>query len=227
MPRARRQLVSTAQAISLFAEHHIVAVRRRRGGEITQVKHAALGWMPVKDYYGLQKAHDFLPLIEKIVEGGYRINVAIYGTAIEVLGFTLPIGLALASAAVFDLFTTDAMTDPQRFVKALFKVAGPFGALLQLGESIIPARGNLTVHVRPTSGTAIEEGISGAVVSVKRSPFGIARDQTTGSNGTVVFNVEHNPIGDSICEVRYLDFPIQRSTFNVPPDAELTFTFPD
>jgi len=133
--RANRRLpVDTASAIRLFAEHHIVAVRRKRGGEITEVKHIAYGWMKVREYYRLQKLHELIPLFVAVVEGGYRTKAALWGMSIEVAGFSIPAGLAfpfIEATALRDAIQAGNVGNALFWGYALL---GPFGdALAVLG----------------------------------------------------------------------------------------------
>src|SRR5437867_4430661 len=92
--------LSDADAIRLFAEHHIVQVRRRRNGEIVAVKHCTFGWISPRTFYLMQEFHNVLP---KIVEGGYRFKQAVWTTEINLeliaSGATIPLGLLLVAAA--------------------------------------------------------------------------------------------------------------------------------
>lgn len=110
MPRARRALPARVdtdinEAIVNLAEHHISAVRRRRGGEILNVKHIAHGWLTVKEYYQLQKTHEILesPLLAEFVRGGYQMKAWLWGSEIAVqalaTGVTLPMGVILVTVA--------------------------------------------------------------------------------------------------------------------------------
>lgn len=59
MPRARlSKPLPPADAVRQFTDTHIVQTRRRKNGEISQVKHGTFGWMSAKAYYALQKVHD-------------------------------------------------------------------------------------------------------------------------------------------------------------------------
>lgn len=122
-------------------EWHIDKYRRTRTGSVVAVHHVGLGkWVSMRDYYLWQKEHELraqlMPVLAKVVEGGYRMSAAIYSFMPSVLGVPIPAGPALLTAAITDLVTTNINADPQRYLKALFKVAGPFGALLQTYESL-------------------------------------------------------------------------------------------
>src|SRR5437879_6230305 len=95
-PRAKS--VETADSIRLLVEHHVVAVRKqRRTGEIVAIKHIEFGWISPKDFYGLQKMHEVMPLIEQAVAGGYRAKEALWANTAEftILGssLSLPLGM--------------------------------------------------------------------------------------------------------------------------------------
>src|SRR5438309_9562375 len=98
MPRApKNKPLPTADAIRMFAEHHIVAVRKaRRSGEIIAVKHAVWGWVSPRDYYLMQEFHNILP---KLIEGGYRIKASLWGIQLGILGIELPVGGSIPAYA--------------------------------------------------------------------------------------------------------------------------------
>lgn len=121
-------------ALSLMLEHHLVDFKRGAKGQITQVKHMRLGWMSLKDYYDLSKLHDFLYTAgPKIVEGGYRVNRAIYDANFEVaiLGFSIPVplgyGLIVATVATIGMAVNAG--DYQTAAILVAALALPFGAL--------------------------------------------------------------------------------------------------
>lgn len=146
MPRAHlSKRLDDADAIRLFAEHHIVHVRRRKNGEIVAVKHATFGWINPQSYYGLQKAHDLMPLVQEAIEGGYRVNAMIWGfnPTISIAGEAIPIpaGAALFGASVWNLYqeiTAIQAGTPhwERLLWVAWSVFGPFGAVLQVFDTI-------------------------------------------------------------------------------------------
>lgn len=149
MPRGHlSKRLPAEDAIRLFAEHHIVQVRQRKNGEITQVKHAALGWMTADQYYMLQKLHD--PLVVEAAKMGWAFNIAVYTfmPSAEVAGFgvSIPVGPALLLAAIVDLIEALASKDPQRTLKAFVKIFMPFGVILQIAESV---QGAVSLAVSP------------------------------------------------------------------------------
>ena len=94
------------EGIEGLARYHISAVRRKKSGEITQVKHIAYGWMPVGEFYVLDEFHRMLPLIQQVVRGGYELNSWVMGQVIPtgILGFDagIPMSVLLMGAsAVF------------------------------------------------------------------------------------------------------------------------------
>src|SRR3989442_8044039 len=146
MPRAPgARPVDTAEAIRLFAEHHIVAVRKaRRNGEIIAVKHAAWGWMAPKDFYLLQEAHTAaIAAIPKIIEGGYRLKAAIFSWEIdfEVLatGVKLPAGLAIVAGALALAALDEAEGHPEKAILDLAALGLPFGELWLIYRGVLAA----------------------------------------------------------------------------------------
>jgi hypothetical protein len=134
--------LSDADAIRLFAEHHIVQVRRRKNGEVILVKHMAWGWISPRDYYLLQHIDSLLP---QIVEGGYRAKSLLWGMSFSatILGTTvsLPVGV------IFPLIGTVALEDAiqsknlPNIAYWAYALLGPFGDLLTIKavvDSIAP-----------------------------------------------------------------------------------------
>lgn len=146
MPRGSLSLPKDdGEAIRLFAEHHIIQVRRSdKTGRILEVDHVEFGWMKPETFYRLQKLHDALPLITKVMEGGYRMKAQLWQSSIEVSvlgsGTTFPLGLGVFAAAI-GLYTLDtirgATADAALDIAALFL---PFGELWYLwrGALVIP-----------------------------------------------------------------------------------------
>lgn len=101
---ARIYTPSKDSQIAVALEHHIVDWKKGSHGQITQVKHIKFGWITLEKYYDLQKVHQVLPLIEKVVEGGYRLKAAIYSLTVEIefagFGASIPVGPALALTTV-------------------------------------------------------------------------------------------------------------------------------
>jgi hypothetical protein len=139
-PRARlSRRLSDADAIRLFAEHHIVQVRRRKNGEILLVKHSSWGWMTPQRYHLFQEIHRILP---EIVQGGYRAKSLLWGMSFSatVLGTTvsLPVGLILPlieTVALSDAIQSGNVPNALYWGYAL---AGPFGDILAI-KSVVDA----------------------------------------------------------------------------------------
>lgn len=146
MPRAHlSKRLSDADAIALFAEHHITQVRRRKNGEIVAVKHVQFGWLEPETYYQLQKMHDLLEnskfggLLGDFIRGGYQLkwalaNVSVAG--VPVVGASL-YGWAVARAV--ERLIVDGRSDRpdiQFWAKqeATFLLAG---VLLPFGEALL------------------------------------------------------------------------------------------
>jgi len=165
MPRSpRARPVDTAEAIRLFAEHHIVAVRKtRRNGEIIAVKHAAWGWMTPRDYYLMQEIHRVLPsVIEKTIEGGYRLKQAIWGWEIdlEILasGAKVPAGLAIIAGALALSAIDAAEGNPAAALFDLLALGLPFGELWLLYKGVVDAEA-LAKGLQAAAGAALENSI--------------------------------------------------------------------
>lgn len=150
MPRAKvNRTLPDAERIRLFAEYHIEKVRFAKGG-IAAVKHTQWGWISPEQYYRLQKVHEFMPLVEKAIEGGYRVNAMIWGfnPTIGVFGIDIPVpaGAALLATSVYNLSLEIGAAKAgaphwPRLLELGWQVFGPFGAVLSLMEQITNALG--------------------------------------------------------------------------------------
>jgi len=145
--------LSDADTIRLFAEHHIVQVRRRKNGEITKVKHVAWGWMDPKAYYAAQEFHALLP---KLIEGGYRVKSALWGMQLSIFGFSVPVGGSIPAYAVSKLALSLAEGHPENAAIWGAALALPFGDIFILEQMLADMIG---VSV------AVGQGITGAVIS--------------------------------------------------------------
>ncbi len=150
-----------SEAIRLFAEHHILHVRRRKNGEILAVKHATFGWISPEQYYGLQKLHDAIPVIQEVVRAGYLLKVGLwsFNPSIGVAGVDVPIpaGAILAGTEIWNFYQElqRVPIDPQMLAYRAFILFGPFGEILQILDTIHAAKGIL-----PTTGPS-EKGFTG------------------------------------------------------------------
>jgi len=119
---------------------HVDAMRRAKTGRVTAVHHIALGWISPRAYYALQKAHEAEKAALEVARGGYLLNAAIYGFMPEVgvagISIPIPAGPALLGAAIVHLTAAIQAKDPKEILHAAFKVAGPFGAVMQAVESL-------------------------------------------------------------------------------------------
>ena len=132
-PRAKS--IDTADSIRLLVEHHVVAVRKqRRTGEIVAIKHIEFGWISPKDFYGLQKMHEVLPLLEHVVEGGYRAKEALWSVPAEftLLGtsLSLPLGMVFPLIESIALEQAIAAGNVMNILYWGYALLGPFGDAL-------------------------------------------------------------------------------------------------
>lgn len=139
MPRGHlSRRLADAEAIRLFAEHHIVQVRRRKNGEILAVKHATFGWISPVQYYGLQKAHDMLPLLQEFIRGGYQAKAWLWGSnfSVTVAGASVPIPIGAGIMLVETLNLAEELyrkpPNPQMILIRAFALLGPFGDVIQI-----------------------------------------------------------------------------------------------
>ena len=155
MPRARLGKLTDEERLRYLVEHHIVAFRIGMVGgspvkQITQVEHASLGWMPPSKYYALQKLHDAMPLIGKVIEGGYRTKEALWSMSAQIT--LLGSSLSLPFGLIFPLIETIALSDAVQAGNAeniaywLFALAGPFGDALAI-KAVIDSVGKFKEDV--------------------------------------------------------------------------------
>jgi len=108
------------------------------------VLHPAFGWLTVQDYYGLQKLHDFLPLVREFIEGGYRLKLALAN--VEVLGTDLPLGGLLYAFALGRGTILLRSENPDDRMRGTLYYAGvflPFGEILLLNVAFDEVLGPL------------------------------------------------------------------------------------
>jgi len=104
VPRPPKLKISPDVVAEMALKYHVDQMLYSKSDGVTQVHHVQWGWMPMEDYYKLAKIHDVLPLIEKVVEGGYRMKAALWGIDISFgilgTGTEMPLGLALVAGAL-------------------------------------------------------------------------------------------------------------------------------
>jgi len=135
---ARRSRAEVLEELRLFAEHHLVDIRRsRKGREIVAVKHSVFGWISPTQYYALQHSHELLGILEKVVEGGYRLKAALWTmqiSPVQILGsdIEIPVAGAIVAGAI-GLSVLDAAAGNQ--ILAIIDLAAlvlPFGEIYLL-----------------------------------------------------------------------------------------------
>lgn len=138
--QAKLSRLSPDRAATLFAEHHIVGLRQRKTGEITQVKHATFGWMSPKEYYGLQKLHEAEPMARELIRGGYMFKAWIAGLSVGAdiagTGLTIPVGMGIIGTEVLNFFEelTRNPVDMKMLLVRAYALFGPFGDVLQIAD---------------------------------------------------------------------------------------------
>ncbi len=165
MPRGALSLPeSDGEAIRLFTEQHIIQVRRsEKTGRILEVDHVEFGWMKPEAFYKLQKVHDLQPVLEKVIEGGYRAKAALWSTQVTVGPVTIPAVAALVSGAFLaSMIHRAAGKEGEAFldIASLFL---PFGEiwLLYSGFSFLP-------DIEEIAET-VESGLEGLVAGSKEA----------------------------------------------------------
>lgn len=153
MPRPpRAKSVDTADAITLLAEHHVVAIRKaRRTGEIVALKHIQFGWISPQEFYQLQKVHEILPILDKFLEGGYRAKEALWSISAEItlLGtsLSLPLGMVfplIESIALEEAILAQNVPNIIYWALALFAPFGDALVIKTVVDTFVGAIGGLT-----------------------------------------------------------------------------------
>ncbi len=162
---ARRPRAEVLEELRLFAEFHLVDVRRsRKGREIVAVKHAVFGWISPAEFYVMQEIHAALP---KILEGGFRLKQAVWSTTYEVeilgTGVKAPVAIALVAGAIALAIIDRAAGRPDL---ALLDLAA---LILPYGEAYLIARGAIEAS---TLGSILEDR---AGLAVKSHPIDIGK----------------------------------------------------
>lgn len=128
-----RQDVGVNEAVRNLAEHGILSVRRRRTGEITQVKMLRYGWVTVGTYANIQLLRDAQPYILEIIRGGYELKAWVWSTQIplDVLasGSALPFGVVIIIVAIAEAVADVAAGNQLEAFVDLAALALPFGEL--------------------------------------------------------------------------------------------------
>ena len=120
------------EAIRLFAQDHIIQVRRStKTGRILEVDHVEFGWMKPEMFYRIQKAHDAMPMLEKILEGGYRAKAALWGTTASVhvlgTGVAVPVGIGVILGGLGAYAFHNALGKTPEAILDLLSIFLPFG----------------------------------------------------------------------------------------------------
>lgn len=186
MPRGALSLPKDdGDAIRLFAEHHIIQVRRsEKTGRILEVDHVEFGWIKPETFYRLQKLHDAFPFILKAIEGGYRMKAQLWQSSIEVnvlgTGTNFPLGMAIFAAAI-GLYALDTLAG--KTMEATLDIAAlflPFGELWYLWRGAIgigelsEAVGGVVAEVTGTvedAQQALQDILSGIPPNVPGGPL--------------------------------------------------------
>ena len=133
MPRAKRSPPRNKdRAIDLFAEHHILDVRLGKRGQVQKVKHVQFGWIEPEVYYQLQKAHELIPLILPVIEGGYRVKAALWGLSVGIAGYSLPLGAIIPLKSLLMLQNAISQKDAHGILLWSYAIVGPYGDILPL-----------------------------------------------------------------------------------------------
>lgn len=153
LPRGRLAKLSDADLAEYALKYHVDAFRRSKRSGINQVHHVELGWMSMQEYYRLQKVHDLFPLLERIIQGGYLLKIAIYSFEIEIIGtdVPIPIGAGLFGAMSGKIVLSLKDGNPQEALKWAAMIALPFGELVAmwiLAEEALGIAGGLLGLIR-------------------------------------------------------------------------------
>lgn len=144
-PSRRRSAADRIADARLLADHHIAGIRyTRKGRKISHILHPVLGWIKVRDYYYLQKIHDAMPAIVKVIEGGYRIKAALWSMEASIplkVPLSVPIGLAWPLAGLVIAQQKLTAGDQLGAALTLAALALPFGEIYLAIEIFSEAAG--------------------------------------------------------------------------------------
>ena len=120
------------EAIRLFHDYHIDSFRRsKQTGRILAIDHVSFGWMSPERYYQLQKIDQIRPLLEKILEGGYRAKAALWSTTASVhvlgTGLAVPVGIGVILGALGAYAFHNAVGKQAEAILDLLSIFLPFG----------------------------------------------------------------------------------------------------
>lgn len=123
---------SVFEAVNNLAEHGILAVRRKKNGEILQVKTAVFGWITAGQFSLIQSIKNHGDIVGKLIEGGYIINAAIFTVAIPLdiisSGTSIPLGpLLMLAGGVLALIDNAAGFKLEALLDIIWPIL-PFGA---------------------------------------------------------------------------------------------------
>ena len=168
MPRGQLALPEDdGEAIRLFAQDHIIQVRRsEKTGRILEVDHVEFGWMKPEMFYRLQKMHDFLPMAERVIEGGYRMKASLWRVEVGVGPISIPLGMLIFSGALGLYAFHKAAKDEAAAVLDLLALFLPFGELWYLynGAIILPDLPDVVVDTATSVSQAITDALPGELV---------------------------------------------------------------
>src|SRR3972149_1930321 len=104
MPRAPKLKLSPGQIAEYALKYHVDQIQYSKTDGVTRVRHIQFGWMPIEHYYRLAKLHDALPILQKVVEGGYRLKQALWSIDISfgvlASGTEVPLALGFVAGAL-------------------------------------------------------------------------------------------------------------------------------
>ena len=127
MPRGRLAKLSDADLAEYALKYHIDAFRRSKRSGINQVHHVQWGWMTMKEYYRLQKLHEF-PW-EKVIEAGYRLKQALWTVSIDIGPVSIQ---PLAATYLSDMYFSWVTGNGHNVLKMALFAALPFGDIIYL-----------------------------------------------------------------------------------------------
>ena len=157
MPHAPRLKLKPDTIAEIALKYHVDQVQFSKQDGVTRVHHIQWGWMPIERYYGLAKLHDAIPVITKVIEGGYRLKAALWNIDVSFSvigsGTEVPLGLAFVSGALLLSAIDQAAGHPELAVLDVASLFLPYGELYLFYRGIIsiPGVSDLT-GVHPPEG---------------------------------------------------------------------------
>ena len=145
MPHAPRLKLKPDTIAEMALKYHVDQIQFSKQDGVTRVHHIQWGWMPVERYYGLAKLHDAIPIVEKVIEGGYRLKAALWNIDVSFSvigsGTEVPLGLAFVSGALLLSAIDQAAGRTDLAILDVASLFLPYGELYLIYRGIVSIPG--------------------------------------------------------------------------------------